>query len=123
MAESLTDELAAYGIDYVDAMDRFGDNADLYERLALKYLDDTHYVALVAAMEAKDYEEGYSQAHSLKGVSGNLSFRDLFQVATYVSDALFAGEIDAAQKHMPALGDAHKKVLEGLTAWKDGQLA
>lgn len=123
MAESLTTALAAYGIDYVDAMDRFGDNAALYEKLALKYLDDGHYVALVAAMEAKDYEEGYSQAHSLKGVSGNLSFRDLFQVAAYVSDALFTGEIDAAQSHMDALGDAHKKVVEGLEAWKDGQLA
>lgn len=123
MAESLTTALAAYGIDYVDAMDRFGDNAELYERLALKYLNDNHYVALVAAMEAKDYEEGYSQAHGLKGVSGNLSFRDLFQVAAYVSDALFTGEIDAAQSHMAALGDAHKKVVEGLEAWKSGQLA
>lgn len=123
MAESLTTALAAYGIDYVDAMDRFGDNAELYERLALKYLNDNHYVALVAAMEAKDYEEGYSQAHGLKGVSGNLSFRELFQVAAYVSDALFSGEIDAAQNHMAALGDAHKKVVEGLEAWKSGQLA
>ena len=79
--------------------------------------------SLVAAMEAKDYEEGYSQAHSLKGVSGNLSFRELFQVAAYVSDALFSGEIDAAQNHMAALGDAHKKVVEGLEAWKSGQLA
>ena len=123
MAESLTTALAAYGIDYVDAMDRFGDNAELYERLALKYLNDNHYVSLVAAMEAKDYEEGYSQAHSLKGVSGNLSFRELFQVAAYVSDALFSGEIDAAQNHMAALGDAHKKVVECLEAWMSGQLA
>ena len=29
MTATLADQLAPYGIDYVDAMDRFGDNADL----------------------------------------------------------------------------------------------
>ena len=70
MTAQLADKLRPFGIDYVDAMDRFGDNAELYERLALKYLDDGHLVALQAAMEAKDYSEGYSQAHALKGVAG-----------------------------------------------------
>ena len=45
---TLADKLAPYGIDYVDAMDRFGDNAELYERLAMKYLNDTHLVSLQA---------------------------------------------------------------------------
>ena len=62
MTAQIADKLRPFGIDYVDAMDRFGDNAELYERLALKYLDDGHLVALQAAMEAKDYSEGYSQA-------------------------------------------------------------
>ena len=79
MTAQIADKLRPFGIDYVDAMDRFGDNAELYERLALKYLDDGHLVALQAAMEAKDYSEGYSQAHALKGVAGNLSFKDLYE--------------------------------------------
>lgn len=37
MTAQLADKLRPFGIDYVDAMDRFGDNAELYERLALKY--------------------------------------------------------------------------------------
>lgn len=90
MTAQLADKLRPFGIDYVDAMDRFGDNAELYERLALKYLDDGHLVALQAAMEAKDYSEGYSQAHALKGVAGNLSFKDLYDCATLVSDAVYA---------------------------------
>lgn len=122
MAADIADKLAPYGIDYVDAMDRFGDNADLYERLALKYLDDTHLVALKAAMETEDYSEGYSQAHALKGVAGNLSFKDLFECAALVSDALYAGEGPAAEKHMPQVEKAHKLVVEGLEAWRDGTL-
>ena len=46
MTAQIADKLRPFGIDYVDAMDRFGDNAELYERLALKYLDDGHLVAL-----------------------------------------------------------------------------
>ena len=108
--------------DYVDAMDRFGDNAELYERLALKYLDDGHLVALQAAMEAKDYSEGYSQAHALKGVAGNLSFKDLYECAALVSDALYAGEYEAAAKHLPEVERAHALVIEGLEDWRDGTL-
>ena len=114
MTAQLADKLRPFGIDYVDAMDRFGDNAELYERLALKYLDDGHLVALQAAMEAKDYSEGYSQAHALKGVAGNLSFKDLYDCATLVSDALYAGEYDAAEKHLPEVERTHALVIEGL---------
>ncbi|WP_242369402.1 Hpt domain-containing protein [Adlercreutzia muris] len=122
MTEHLADKLAPFGIDYVDAMDRFGDNGELYERLALKYLDDGHLVALKAAMEVRDFSEGYGQAHALKGVAGNLSFKDLFECAALVSDALYAGEYEAAEKHLPEVERAHKLVIEGLESWKDGRL-
>ena len=117
MTAQLADKLRPFGIDYVDAMDRFGDNAELYERLALKYLDDGHLVALQAAMEAKDYSEGYSQAHALKGVAGNLSFKDLYECAALVSDALYAGEYEAAAKHSPKWNAPTRSSSK---AWKTG---
>ena len=90
MTAQLADKLRPFGIDYVDAMDRFGDNAELYERLALKYLDDGHLVALQAAMEAKDYSEGYSQAHALKGVAGNLGLLPLSRAVCAIVEPLRA---------------------------------
>lgn len=122
MSETLAAQLAPYGIDYVDAMDRFGDNADLYERLAMKYLDDSHLVALQAAIEARNFSDGYSEAHALKGVAGNLSFKNLYEAATLVSDALYAGEYEAGTAHLPEVEAAHKKVIEGLEAWQNGEL-
>jgi HPt (histidine-containing phosphotransfer) domain-containing protein len=122
MSADLAEKLAPYGIDYVDAMDRFGNNAELFERLALKYLDDSRYVALVAALEAGDFTEAYAQAHALKGLAGNLSFKTLYECATLVSDALFAGESDAAKKHLPEVTDAHELVVKGLLAWQGGTL-
>ena len=119
MTATLADKLAPYGIDYVDAMDRFGDNAELYERLAMKYLNDTHLVSLQAAIEAHNFSDGYSEAHALKGVAGNLSFAKLFEMAAVISDALKEGEPQAAAERMGALAEAHAKVLEGLEVLRE----
>ena len=73
-------------------------------------------------MEAKDYSEGYSQAHALKGVAGNLSFKDLYECAALISVALYAGEYEAAAKHLPEVERAQKLVIEGLEDWRDGTL-
>ena len=114
MTESIAGKLAPYGIDWADAEDRFDGNTDLYKRMALEYEGDEHLVSLVAAMDVKDYDEAYKQAHALKGVAGNLSFAKLYEVAAVVSDALKAGEPEAAAERMGALEAAHEKVLEGL---------
>ncbi len=117
----LSAELSKYGIDYEDALDRVGGSADFYEKLAMKYLDDSHYVDLVAAMEVKDFDAGYQAAHALKGVSGNLSFADLYKASAAVSEALYQGEYQAAEKLMPEVKATHEKVLEGLERWSNGE--
>ncbi len=122
MDEKLATALAAYGIDTVDAMDRMDDDASLYERLALKYLSNTNYFDLVAAMEVKDYDSAYNAAHTLKGVAGNLSFAKLYQVASTICEALRQGEYQAAETMMPDVKAAHEKVIEGLEKWQNGEL-
>lgn len=123
MSADLTMELAKYGIDYADAMERMGGNADLYKKLAMKYLNDTNYAEFVAAMEMANYDEAYKAAHSLKGVSGNLSFDKLFNLVSTASGALYQGEYQAVEPLMPAIKEANDKVIEGLTKWSDGALA
>ena len=50
MMAEYAEALKRNGIDYDGAMERFGGNAALYERLALKFLDDTHFAALEQAL-------------------------------------------------------------------------
>lgn len=114
MTTALTEQLAPYGIDYADAMDRFGGNDALFKRLALKYLDDDHYVSLVATLEADDFEEAYQHAHALKGVAGNLSLTDLHRAAGLVSDELHQGEPQLAKSNLPAVEKAHHAAIQGL---------
>lgn len=111
---SLTDKLQPYGIDYADAMDRFGENAALFKRIASKYLQDEHFVSFKAALEAQDYEEAYRHAHALKGVAGNLSLKRLYDISGMICKDLREGEPQAAEKLLPDAQDAHEAALKGL---------
>lgn len=73
MTNDQTAKLARCGIDYAEAMERFGGNESLFVRLASKYASDPHFDALEAAMVSGDAAAAEREAHSLKGVAGNLS--------------------------------------------------
>lgn len=106
---ALTEKLAGYGIDIADAMERMLDNAELYKKLAMHYFDDTNYEALVADMKVGDYETAYTHAHTLKGASGNLSFKELHD----------SSDAETAHELMDPLGKAHLQVCKGLMFWQN----
>ncbi|MFR3092616.1 MAG: Hpt domain-containing protein [Eggerthella lenta] len=85
MTNDQTAMLARYGIDYAEAMERFCGNESLFARIAVKYLDDPHVDALEAAMASGDAAAAEREAHSLKGVAGNLSFVCLYDLAARVT--------------------------------------
>ncbi len=122
MTMTLSEKLDRYGIDFKDAMERFEGNAGLYERLAMKYLDDRHFVSLIAALEVKDFDTAYEQAHALKGAAGNLSFKTLYDRVSSVSKELKIGEIADAESHIPDVAEAHDLVVVGLEDLQNGRL-
>jgi len=118
MTNDQTAMLARYGIDYAEAMERFCGNESLFARIAVKYLDDPHVDALQVTSPARagaDAAAAEREAHSLKGVAGNLSFVRLYDLAARVTDALRANDIDSARALMPDLRESHVAVLEALT--------
>lgn len=117
-SEDLAEALAAYGINYQDAMQRMLNNGSLFKQLAQHYSNDTNYALLTEDMKVGDYESAYHHAHTLKGVSGNLSFSCLHQIATQICDALSSGDAETAQELMGELGAAHEAVHEGLSWWE-----
>ena len=111
---TMADTLKAYGIDYNEALERFGGNAALYRRLAGKFVDDPHYAELEMAFANNDTEAALRAAHSLKGVAGNLSFGALFDVASRMNVALRNDDLEAGRALMPELSDAYNRVMEAL---------
>ena len=112
----------AYGIDHEDALDRFGGNIELFRRLAGKYADDSHFVGLKAALAAGDYDQAYREAHALKGVAGNLSFKQLYQLMSQICHALREGSPETATHLMPDAAEAHRKAREAALAFQEGLL-
>ena len=108
------EQLTQHGINYTEAMDRFGGNEALFVRLATKFLNDTHFSALEAALAEGDAEEAHRQAHSLKGVAGNLSFDELYREMSFVSDTLRQGNVNEAREHLPAARIAYDNIMAGL---------
>lgn len=102
------------GIDYTEAMCRFGDNETLFKRLAVKFLDDPHYEALKNALSESDADTALREAHTLKGVAGNLSFTDLYHAASRVNDALRENDAATANAHMSEVDVAYAATTEAL---------
>lgn len=77
----------AFGGDYNDAVGRLQSDA-LIRKFVVKFLDDPSYGQLKDAVEKGEYKEAFMAAHTLKDVSQNLSFKELGQVSSEITEAL-----------------------------------
>ena len=68
----ISDDLKEY-LDLDDALSRIGGNLGLYKRLLGKFVEGNHSEELINALQSGSAEDAIRQAHSLKGVSANLS--------------------------------------------------
>ena len=86
---SMREAYEKIGANYDDACARLmGD--EMLARFALKFLDDESMDKLEVAMAAGDAKGAFMAAHTLKGVSQNLGFDNLYEPAVVVTEALTA---------------------------------
>ena len=69
-------------------------------------------------MEAKDYSEGYSQAHALKGVAANLAFTELQAKASALTDQLRPQTAQADAALLAEVEKAYALVVDTINAYK-----
>lgn len=70
--------MATIYIDMEDGLKRVMNNKKLYVRLLSKFKASTDLQALTAAVAVGDYEKAEIEAHTIKGIAGNLSLTELF---------------------------------------------
>ena len=78
---------AELGGDYNDAMSRLYDE-NFVKMFVLKFRNDKNYENLKKYLEEGDQAEAFRAAHTLKGVSLNMSFTALSKTASEMSEAL-----------------------------------
>ena len=75
------------GADYDDVMNRLR-KEDRVTRFLKKFLDDKSFALLEESLETGNMEEAFRAAHTLKGVSQNLSLSNLYTPSSLLSDRL-----------------------------------
>jgi len=95
-------------------VNRFAGNEALFTKFLKKFVDDPTFSDLRKAMAGTDADEAFRQAHTLKGVVGNLSFDDLFEKLNPVVEALRAGDLDTAKTLFPAVEAEYERAIEGV---------
>lgn len=73
------------GIDTDTALGRFMGNKALLERFLKKFLEDKNFERLQRAVDEGDHAAALEASHTLKGVCGNLSLDELYE--------LFSGQV------------------------------
>ena len=75
------DALSRTGVDVPDALARFMGNRDLYLSFLCRLPKALDLNAIRQALRSGQEEDFYARVHELKGMTGNLSVRTLFQPA------------------------------------------
>lgn len=103
------------GADYEGVVRRLSSDA-LVARFAGKFLQDQSYAQLESAMEQGDTQAAFVAAHTLKGVCQNLGFDNLFAPAFDITEALRAGDMEAARPLFPAVKEQYDLTASALRA-------
>ncbi len=98
-------------LDYESGIHRFMNNEKLFQKFLLKFLDDKSFERMKEAVIRQDCEQGFKEAHTLKGVAANLSFTELTEISSELTELLRAGKLAEAAQKLPELEKAYERVV------------
>jgi HPt (histidine-containing phosphotransfer) domain-containing protein len=84
-------------INFDEGIKRVMNNVKLYVKLITKFKADTNLDELLAPLAAEDYEKAQTAAHTLKGVSANLSLTELFKQTLELETQVKARNVNPSQ--------------------------
>ena len=97
-------------IDLDDALARVGGNLGLYKRLLGRFIEGNNFEPLENAIKSGDMEEASRQAHSIKGVSANLSLVKIRTAALDLEQKI-KGNLDCTES-LAGLKQAFNETVE-----------
>lgn len=101
------------GADYSDVISRLVREESI-KKFAIKFLNDTSYKELCVAMEGQNYGAAFEAAHTLKGVSQNLGFTNLYEASHVMTEKLRAGQNEEAGELMAQVGESYQQTISAI---------
>ena len=102
--------------DYADAKARLMSDR-LVEKFVLKFPSDPSMQELRDAVASGDNASAFRAVHTLKGVAANLSFTELRQAASDLTEQLRGCDRPADDELLKKLEDAYKLVIDSIKAF------
>ncbi|MBQ2697719.1 MAG: Hpt domain-containing protein [Clostridia bacterium] len=94
---SLLDQLSALGVNTAEGLNRFAQKAALFEKMLKKFPAAAADLPVLPLFEAGNLEGALANAHTLKGMTGNLSLTPLYEAYTEIVALLRADQPDQAR--------------------------
>ena len=111
MLESQKEKLLSLDVDLDETLERFVGNENLFFKCLNRFLEDTNYHQLLAAIDIKDAKVAFEAAHALKGVSANLGLTYLYEEIRVITEVFRAGSLDFEPENMERLKAAYANVI------------
>lgn len=108
-------QLINLGVDYDDAMARFGGSEAMLVKFLRKFPGYDTFDKLLAAVAEKNAEESLLQSHTLKGNTGNLSLTKLYGLFSEQVRLFRVPDAEAAYAMMPEIEAAYKETVEKIS--------
>ena len=94
MDDTIKKQLTEAGVDLDKTMERFMNNEALYLKFLKRFPEDPNYAQLKEHISTGDYEEAFRDAHTLKGVAGNLGLGPFYTVVSALTEELRSRKYD-----------------------------
>lgn len=107
------EEVYVEGLDMQGALERVGGNQTLLAKL-LKRFAQTQAQSMEriqVCLEANDAKSAIREAHTLKGLAGNIGAQSLFEMAQTLEEHLKREDVEQLDTHLYALENALKTVI------------
>lgn len=109
---ALLEELSNLGVDINDGLNRLMNNKGIYEKLLKKLPEAINQQKVLPFIDSGDIETATRNAHTIKGVTGNLSITPLYTAYTEIVNLLRAEKIDEARSLYVNILPAQEKIIE-----------
>ncbi|MCL2801088.1 MAG: Hpt domain-containing protein [Treponema sp.] len=96
-------------IDVDDGAKRVMNNTKLFVKLLVKFKEDQTLGKIESALSAGNMEEAQTAAHTLKGLTANLSLIELYKQCVELEAQIKAGSVKDGQ--LALVNDVYKKTL------------
>ena len=117
---SLFEKMSSELLEKTTVMTRFMNNQALWEKFALKFVDDQTYEKLAEAITRRDKTKAFEEAHTLKGVVGNMGFMTLFSACIGLVEELREdGSWDDIIPHWQGVQEEYHKITEEIQKNRD----